>query len=254
MAAIPRNLLASAAAAAFDKAAGEFKAILNARPDHWVSHYNLGSFYLSQQEYRQAVAFCETAIRMQPRAIQPYVNISFAYNALGLNDKAVQSLRKACELQPKSLEANLNLGLLLGEMGSFGEAASHLRKAAELDPKSAVAVFNLGVINAKLGRINSAIDYLRRAYGLQPENPQYGYSLAFYLQQRGDIPDAVDILRRIVRQETPHVDAILLLGDIYFKQGRIKEAATLYQRALKGGRLTPEESVLLKSRITLLSK
>ena len=116
----------------------------------------MGSFYLSQRDYRQAAAFYETAIRLQPRVIQPYVNISFAYNALGLNDKAEQSLRRAFELEPKSLEANLNLGLLLGEMGRLEEAGSHLQKAAELDPQSAVAVYNLGVINAKLGRINPA--------------------------------------------------------------------------------------------------
>jgi tetratricopeptide (TPR) repeat protein len=183
MAAIPRNLLDAKTAAAFDKAAGEFKATLSARPDHWASHYNMGSFCLSQQDYRQSATFFETAIRLQPRAIQPYVNMSFAYNALGLNDKAVQSLRKACELQPNSLEANLNLGLLLGEMGNLEQAAMHLQKAAQLDPESAVAAYNLGVIHAKLGKMDSAIKYLRRACKLQPENIQYADSLAFYLRE-----------------------------------------------------------------------
>jgi tetratricopeptide (TPR) repeat protein len=254
MAAIPQGLLDASIAAAFDKAAGELKATLDARPDHWASHYNMGSFYLSQHDYRQAVVFYETAIRLQPRAIQPYVNISFAYNGLGLNDKAEQSLRRACELEPKSLEANLNLGLLLGEMGHFEEAGLHLQKAAELDPKSAVAVYNLGMINAKLGRMNPAIDYLRRAFGLQPENSQYGYSLAFYLQQNGNTSDSINILQSIVRQKTPYVDAISLLGEIYLKQGKIRDVRTLYQRALKSGLLSTEESELLESRIAALPK
>jgi tetratricopeptide (TPR) repeat protein len=254
MAAIPRSLLDARTAASFDRAAGEFKSILEARPDYWSSHYNMGSFCLSQRDYRQAAAFYETAIRLQPSAIQPYVNISFAYNGLGLNDKAAQSLRRACELQPKSPEANLNLGLLLGEMGHFEEAASHLQKAAELDPESAVAAYNLGVISAKSGRMNSAVDYLRRAYGLQPENPQYGYSLAFYLLQSGNSSDSVSILQRIVRQKAPYIDAISLLGEIYLKQGKIKEARTLYQGALESGQLSAEESKLLESRITALPK
>jgi tetratricopeptide (TPR) repeat protein len=254
MAAIPRNLLDAKTAAAFDKAAAEFKATLDARPDYWASNYNMGSFYFSQRDYRQAVAFYETAIRLQPRVIQPYVNISFAYNALGLNDKAVQSLSKACELEPESLEANLDLGLLLGEMGRLGEAGSRLNKAVELDPKSAVAVYNLGVINAKLERINPAIDYLRRAYGLQPENPQYGYSLAFYLLQSGNTSDSVKILQRIIRQKAPYIDAISLLGEIYLKQGKTGEARALYQRALKSGQLSTEESGLLESRIAALPK
>ena len=254
MAAIPRDLLDAGTAAAFDKAAGEFKSTLEARPDHWASHYNMGSFYLSQREYGQASAFYETAIRLQPRAIQPYVNISFAYNGLGLNDKAVQSLRKARELQPKSLEANLNLGLLLGEMGRYEEAASHLQTAAELDPESAAAAYNLGVIYAKLERMPSAIDHLRRACGLQPENPQYGYSLAFYLLQSGNNSESVSILQRIVRQKAPYIDAISLLGEIYLKQGKTKQARTLYQGALESGRLSTEERELLESRIKALSK
>ena len=254
MAAIPRDLLDAKTAAAFDKAAGEFKATLDARPDYWASPYNMGSFYFSQRDYRQAAAFYETAIRLQPRAIQPYVNISFAYNELGLNDKAEQSLRRACDIQPQSLEANLNLGLLLGEMGHFGEAGSHLQKAAERDPKSAVAIYNLGLINAKLGQINPAIDYLRRAYGLQPENPQYGYALAFYLLRTGDTSNSVNVLRRIVRQKTPCIDAISLLGEIYLKQGKIGEARTLYQRALKSGQLSAEEIEVLESRNAALPK
>jgi tetratricopeptide (TPR) repeat protein len=254
LAAIPRDSLDAGTATAFDNAAGEFKATLDARPDSWASHYNMGSFYFSQRDFQQAVTFYETAIRLQPRVIQPYVNISFAYNALGMNDKAEQSLRRACDLQPKNMEANLNLGLLLGEMEHLEEAGSHLQKAAELDPKSAVAVYNLGVINAKLGRMNPAIDYLRRACRLQPENPQYGYSLAFYLHQSGNTSDSVKILQWIARQKTPHVDAISLLGDIYLKHGKIEEARTLYQRALKSGQLSAEESDLLKSRISALQK
>ncbi len=254
MAAVPKDLLDAGTAAAFDKAAAEFIATLDARPDHWASHYNLGSFFFSQGDSRQAVKFYETAIRLQPRAIQPYVNISFAYNGLGFNEKAVGSLRKAYGLEPKSLEANLNLGLLLGEMGRLEEAGSHLQKAAELDPQSAVAVFNLGVINAKLGRLDPAIEHLRRACRLQPDNPQYGYSLAFYLLQRGNASDAVSMLQRIARQEEPYMDAISLLGEIYSQGGKAAEARTLYQRALRNSRLSAEEREFLESRIATLPK
>jgi tetratricopeptide (TPR) repeat protein len=218
MAAIPRDVLDAMTAAAFDKAVGEFKATLDARPDYWTSHYNMGNFYLSQHDYPQAVAFFETAIRLQPHIFHLYVNISFAYNALGLKDKAEQSLRRACELEPKSPEANFDLGLLLGD----------------------------------IGRIDPALDYLRRAYGLQPENPQYGYWLAFYLHQSGNTSDSVNILQRINRQKEPSIDAISLLGEIYLKQKKIGEARTLYQRALKSSQLTDEERKLLEDRIAAL--
>lgn len=254
MAAIPKSLLDAGTVKAFDAAAAEFKAMLSARPDHWAYHYNMGSFYLSQRDHRQAVDFFETAIRLQPRVLMPHVNISFAYNALGLNDKAEKSLRTACELQPESLEANLNLGLLLGEMERYEEAGAYLQKATKLDPGSAVAAYNLGMIRARLNKMDSAIDCLRRAWTLQPDNPQYGYSLAFYLLQEENSPDAMKILQRIVQQKTPYIDATLLLGEIYLKQGKIKEARNLYQSALSSGLLSPEEKRLLENGIAELPK
>jgi len=252
LASVPRGVLDETTAAFYDKAAGELKATLDARPDFWASYYNIGRFYLAQHDYRQAVESYETAIRLEPRVILPYVNISFAYNALGLNDKAEQSLRRACGIAPESLEANLNLGLLLGEMGRLKEAESYLKKASELDPESAVAAYNLGVIQAQSGRTDSAIDYLRRASRLQPENPQYSYSLAFYLVQGGDTSEAVNILQQTVQRTPPYIDAVLMLGEIYLKQGNPTGARTLYQRTLESGRLSTEERELLRSKIAAL--
>lgn len=249
MAAIPRNVMDAGIAGAFNKAAEEFKSLLQARPDHWSSYYNLGGFHLSQGNYHQAVSFYETAIRLQPRALQPHVNISFAYNGLGMNDKAVSSLRRASELQPGSVEANLNLGLLLGEMGNLKEAAAHLQKAAELDPGSAVAAYNLGLVNAQSGKMSSAIEYLRRACAIQPDNSQYRYSLAFYLLQTGNSAESIAILQRLAREKSPHLDAILLLGETYLKQGKTDEARALYQGVLSSGRLPVSEREVLESRM-----
>ena len=87
---------------------------------------------------------------------------------------------------------------------------------------------------------------------MQRGNPQYGYSLAFYLEQSGNLTDSVKILQRITRQETPHIDAILLLGEIYLKQGKVEEVRTLYKHALSSGGLSAEETGLLQSRIAAL--
>ncbi len=254
LAAVPRDALDAATAAAFDRAAEELQATLQARPDHWASHYNLGHFHFAKRDYARAAEFYEAAIRLQPDEILPHVNIAFAYNALGADDKAERSLRRACAIRPDSLEANLNLGLLLGEMGRLDEAVPYLGKAAELDPRSAVAAYNLGVIHAEKGRTDPAVDYFRRAYRLEPENPHYGYSLAFYLEQGGRASEAVDVLQRIVRQRPPRIDALLLLGDIHTRQGDPEEARALYRRALSDGLLSSEDAGLLEGRLAALPR
>ena len=77
----------------------------------------------------------ETATRLQPDALPPYVNAALAYNALGQNDKAEASLRHALRLDPTNAAANLNLGMLLAEMGKMSEAEQAFRAAFKADPQ-----------------------------------------------------------------------------------------------------------------------
>ena len=84
----------------------------------------------SLREFQTAIASFETAIRLEPNILMPYVNVSLAYNVLGQNDKAEQSLRKAYAMEPGSLEVNLNLGLLLAELERAGEAKNVSAKGA----------------------------------------------------------------------------------------------------------------------------
>ncbi len=91
----------------------------------------------------------ETATRLQPDALPPYVNVALAYNALGQNDKAEASLRHALSLDPTNAAANLNLGMLLAEMGKMSEAEQAFRAAFKADPRSAQAAYNLGILLSK---------------------------------------------------------------------------------------------------------
>lgn len=182
----------------------------------------------------------------------PYVNVSLAYNVLGQNDKAEQSLRKAYAMEPGSLEVNLNLGLLLAELERAGEAKTYLQKALELDPESAVAAYNLGIINAEQGHLPDAIGFLQQACNLQPANAKYGYSLAFYLQQSGNTSDAARTLKRIVQRKAPYLDVYLFLGAIYQQQKRNQDAVNLYRQALGMAGFSARERQLLESRIIAL--
>ena len=84
--------------------------------------------------------------RLDPRAIPPLVNASIAYNILGENDKAEESLRQALQLEPTNPAVNLNLGMLMGELGRLQEAEQAFRAALKADPQSAAAAYNLGVV------------------------------------------------------------------------------------------------------------
>jgi predicted Zn-dependent protease len=94
----------------------------------------------------------------------------------------------------------------------------------------AQAAYNLSILLAK-DRLKEAIEWSQKAYQLRPD-PRYGYTLAFYLQQDGNSDRAVKVLRDVTDKAPAYGDAYLLMGEIYEKQGKKKEAEAIYREAL----------------------
>lgn len=167
-----------------EKANREFIAAMQARPDDWASHANLGNFYMERRDFPAAAACFETAAKLEPRHIGPMVNASMAYSNMAQNDKAERSLRRALKLEPDNAAANFNLGLLLAEQGQLQEAEQSLRAAFKADPQMAAAAYNLGVMLAKKN-IDDGIAWCQKAHDLRPADPKYAWTLALYQQQKG---------------------------------------------------------------------
>jgi tetratricopeptide (TPR) repeat protein len=249
---IPPDMLDEPDKTALARATDEFKAAMKARPDDYLSHFNLANFYVDRREYARAVTSFETAIRLRPDFLPQYVNLATAYNLQGQNAKAEQSLRTALKIDPSSEAANLNLGMLLGEMGRASEAEEAFRTALKTNPESAVAAYNLSVIVAEED-IEGAIEWCRKARDLRPEEPKYGYTLAFYLQKKGDVDGAILMLEQLVRQQAAYPDAYALLGHIYETQDKINEAVEVYKKAAENENLSERDRYGFMRRVQALS-
>ncbi len=221
-------------------ATAEFKAAMNARQDDYISHYNLGNFYMARREYTAAISSFQTSVRLRPDFLASHVNAAFAYNATGKNDQAEKSFRKALTLDPNSVVAHLNLGMLLGEQSRLKEAEAAFRKVMELDPTSAVAAYNLGVILAPK-QPAEAIRLCGKAYQLQPDESKYGYTYAFYLYQDAKQTVAIDVLQAMVKRKVPYSDAYAFLGSIYQRQKEFDKAIDIYQAAVNNEKLPQQD-------------
>jgi tetratricopeptide (TPR) repeat protein len=253
LAPIPQSRVPEEARKRLVAAQDEFLAALNARPDDWASHYNLGNYHSSRNENERAIACYETALRIEPRAVLPLANIAIAYGRRGEYDKAESSLRKAIEIDSKSASVHFNLGLLLAERGRAGDAEKELRLALDLDPKFAPAAYNLGLLIIK-DRPDEGLSYCRKAYQLSPDNPKYSYTLAFCQAQRGNRREAAKNLRDTVRRHPAYVDAVLLLGDIYEQEGRKEDARETYRKAVSSGELSNQDSLRIRMKLQALGQ
>jgi tetratricopeptide (TPR) repeat protein len=240
LAGVPREMIPAEAQAYVDAAAAELVKSLEARPDDWASHYDLGNFYLNRREIDRAIAAYEQAFKLEPRATASMVNAALAYKLNGEPEKAVESLLRVLAVEPGNPEANLNLGLLLGEAGRDTQAEAAFRAVLAADTASHEAAFSLCVLVAA-DRLDEAINWCRKAAELRPSEPQYSYTLAFYLRAAGDTAAAAGRLRRLVADHRDFADAYIMLADVHAQRGESEVAESILEEALSEGGLSEED-------------
>ncbi len=244
----PQTLATDRDRASLQRANLDFTTAMEARPDDWASHANLGNFYMERRDFPAAAACFETAAKLEPRAIGPLVNIAMAYSNMDQLDKAEKSLRRALEIEPNNAAANFNLGLLLGEQGHVPEAEQSLRAALKADPQMAAAAYNLGVLLASTN-LEEALTWCQKAHDLRPGDPKYAHTLAFYQHQKGNSSGAIELLRQVIRQDPQYLDAYVLLGRIYEERHDLPAAAAVYRAALKLPSLPPPQRRQLEAML-----
>ena len=212
---------------------------LEAHPDDYASHYNLGNFHMRRGNHEKALTSYQMAIKLRPDFVPPYVNIAFVHNSMGHNDKAEASFRKAIALDPNNAALHLNLGMLLGEVKQPKDAEKAFRSALMADPNSAAAAYNLGILLAS-DQPSESLRWCRKAYLLRPDEGRYGYTYAFYLFQEGAVEQAITILADMISRNVPYADAYALLATIYIQRGEQKKAVDVYSSAYRNTKLTQQ--------------
>ncbi len=185
--------------------------------------------------------------------------------------KAAEAYRKVNKLKPTHVDAAIGLARILSDAGDFEGANAAIRSAVKIAPRNAEAAVVDGRIQKLSGDEEKAIASFKRAImlggGFQPE----AYTgLAILFQERaeaagaeGDIAaeernyaESAKNFAVAVKQLGSGTDAptiYQLLGLVYEKQKKYKEAIALYESFL---RLFPSnpESTAVESFIVQLKK
>jgi len=225
---------------------------LQARPDQFASHYNLGNLDLNRGAAAEAVAHYQKAVELRPDHVASLVNLSMAYARLGQMTEAEAPLRQAIQADPRAGAAHFNLGLLLAEGGREAEAKTELRRAVALEPRNAAAAYNLSVLVAKESPKEAAA-LARQAAEAAPQQPKYAWTQAYFAAQAGDVAGARRVLEALVRAQPGYGEAWGLLGKLLEQQGRTSEARGVYLRASETAALSPAERVAFQARAQRLA-
>ncbi|GAB4368685.1 MAG: hypothetical protein Kow0062_02020 [Acidobacteriota bacterium] len=108
---------------------------------------NTASIYIRLGQPERAIAFCQRALREDPRYPTPHYNWALAELTLQRRARtedeqrrrlvsAIEHLQTAIRLNPRYVKAHYQLGRLLVRLGREAEGRAHLEQAARLAPES----------------------------------------------------------------------------------------------------------------------
>ena len=154
-----------------EEAHTHFEAAARINPKDPMSRSNLGTYFHTHNQLREAVAQYEAAISLtsdQSLLAQTYANLGVAQLRLGEDDEARKSFDKSMRLNPSLPNSWLGLGLLARKQGKLQEAIDDLTQSLNLQP-SAEAWFELGRTYEQAGQVPMARGAYEQALKISPD-------------------------------------------------------------------------------------
>ena len=183
-------------------------------------------------QFDRAVAIYQRVLAINPNLAEVHNRLGSALQSAGRLSEAIAAYRQAVALQPVNVEALNNLGSALHEDGKFDEAIAACTAALTFRSDFVPAYNNLGNVLFDQKRFDEAADALHRAVTLDPEYAVGWFSLAKVLNQQGRFDDSVDAYRNAVKVRPDFAEAHTLLGGMLIDLGRPNEALECLRTAV----------------------
>ena len=186
--------------------------------------------------YQQTIDWYKDAIRTRPDQVEAYLSLSRAYRTVGRYDDAEAQARKAAEID-SAATAHQAAGELLMLRGEFGEAEKYLQRALSLPDAPLTAHLHLGRLYLETGQKTEAHQHfqtLMRLYqGGQIQRAEDVMAVALAAKYLERFHDANSLFAEATSLAPSHLDAYVAWGYLFLGKYNRKEAAEIFEDALK---------------------
>jgi Tfp pilus assembly protein PilF len=204
--------------------------------------YNLGLFYLNQNDAENATKYFVKALSLDTRYYLAWNAMGLAHSMRGRLDEAAKAYEKCLEIDPRFSEAHNNLGTVYQEMGQMDKAEAEFRKAlADLTYENReLAYFNLARLCVVENRMDEALDNIQKSIQIKPRLAM-AYNLRGQIYERmNKLQDAVDSYEAAVKLVPDDVLFNYNLAVGYFKNGEYGRSKEYFLKVR--GRITDPET------------
>jgi tetratricopeptide (TPR) repeat protein len=203
-------------------------------PDNAHAQASLGRWRAVNGKMTEAVAALEAAIRLDPKAVRPRVDLGDIYLASGRDvDRAIKLYREAIAADDKHAGAHYALGVALTRKGDATGARTEFQRAAALSPGNPLPALGLAELFAASGDLKQAEQYAREAVKAQPSLLQGRLVLGQVLEAGGRYDEAMQQYREMGAANPKLAAPHFHVGALLHRRGDLAGAAAEYGKALK---------------------
>jgi tetratricopeptide (TPR) repeat protein len=220
-------------------AIAQYTAALEGEPNYADAHNNLGGIYLDEKKYDEALEQYRAAIRTNPD-YPHYLSLAnaLADAASAQHDaagfaEAVQTYQTALQLNPASSEAHHNLGLTWQVQGRENEALAEFEQAVQLNPSFLSAQMSLATALYRANHLNDAGAHYKVVTDADPTRVDAWNGLAMCDAMLNKMGEAADAFRAIIRLQPNDAGAYGNIGNALAAQNKLAESIPFYLTALK---------------------
>jgi tetratricopeptide (TPR) repeat protein len=147
----------------YDQAIAEGERAIALDPNDAVSYMQLGNFLALAGRPEEAIGLIERAMRLNPRYPPMYIlNLSFAYRIAGRYEEALVPGKKVISLAPNWLPARFNLAVIYSELGRMEEARAEIEEVRRINPNVSVEMIKQGLPYKDPAVLERLIEALRK--------------------------------------------------------------------------------------------
>jgi protein O-mannosyl-transferase len=205
--------------------------------------YPAGQFFLAQALWKsgdqaQALSHINAATRASAHDSNfQYILGKFLFEH-GKADDAITRFTAALDIDPGFAEAHNALGKVYLQQGQLQKATDELSQAVRLEPDNAQFHYDLGTVLLRGSQPTQAITEFTEAVRLQPDFPVAHENLAVALANQGDMADAIEHFARAADLQPNDPETHFNLGFAYLNTHQAAQAAEQFQDEV---RLSPNE-------------
>lgn len=222
-------------ALSFDAARADYLRAIELNPVDVRALGNLGEWYLARNDPKQALAWLDTAFRLDPQYYEVRVNRVAAYIELHRLEQAHAEALRLIEDFPDQPEPYGNLGNVLYSQGKLAEAIVQYKKAVTIRPDYAEAHFSLVALQGFSGHQELVAEYLERCIQGKGETSQRLTLLAVAYKECGHLDKAIRLSRKVMEAYPGDLRGKVNLAGCLSEAGDPGAAMALYRELASDG-------------------